>query len=96
MKVLKKTAEYTVYQKRSGRYAVVDADKNTVNGDEKVAILIAEGFVTQAAPKVEEAPAEEAPAEEAPAEEAPAEEAPAEEAPAEEAPAAEDEEPKAE
>lgn len=85
MKVLKKTDDYTVYQKRSGRYAVVGANKKNINGEDKVKILVEAGIVTlavAAAPEPEvveevaEAPAEEAPAEEAPAEEAPAEEAP--------------------
>ena len=39
MKVIKKTKEYTVYQKSSGRYGVKNASKNWVNADEKVAIL---------------------------------------------------------
>jgi hypothetical protein len=99
MKVLKKTDDYTVYQKRSGRYGVIDADKNPINGEDKVKILVAEGMVKQsvaAAPEpeveeaaveevVEEAAAEEPAAEEEPAPEV-AEEPAAEEAPAEEAP----------
>ncbi len=44
MKVIKKTKEYVVYQKGSGRYAVKDADKNWVNGEEKVKVLLAEGL----------------------------------------------------
>ena len=93
MKVLKQTDDYTVYQKRSGRYAVVGSDKKNINGEDKVKILVAEGIVKQAvaAPEpevveetVEEAATEEV-AEEA-AEETVAEEAPAEEAPAEEEP----------
>ena len=69
MKVLKKTDDYTVYQKRSGRYAVIGADNSPINGDEKVKILVAEGIVKQAvaAPEpeiVEEAVAEEAVVEE--------------------------------
>ena len=58
MKVIKKTKEYVVYQKASGRYAVKDADKKWVNADEKVRILLAEGLikaVAPAAPVVEEA-----------------------------------------
>jgi hypothetical protein len=99
MKVIKKTKDYVIYQKGSGRYAIKDAEKNWVNADEKIKILLAEklikAVVPAPAPKepeapVEEAPADEAVAEEAPAEEAPAEEAPAEEAPAEEAPAEEE------
>jgi len=100
MKVIKKTKDYVIYQKSSGRYAIKDADKNWVNADEKIKILLVEKLIktvaaapapkkTEEAPAVpveDTAPAEEAPAEEAPAEEAPAEEAPAEEAPVEEAP----------
>jgi len=97
MKVLKQTDDYTVYQKRSGRYAVIGADNNPINGEEKVKILVAEGVVKQAVATpepevveettaVEKAVAEEVVVEE-PAEEAPAEEEPAaEEAPAEEKP----------
>ncbi len=75
MKVLKKTDDYTVYQKRSGRYAVVGANKKNINGEDKVKILVEEGIVTlavAAAPEPEvveevaEAAAEEAPAEETP------------------------------
>ncbi len=94
MKVVKKSSEYTVYQKRSGRYAVAAKGGKLVNGEEKVAVLLDLGLIKLTAPAaveevVEEVAAEEAPAEEAAAEEAPAEEAAAEEAPAEETPAAE-------
>ena len=66
MKLVKKTPEYTIYQRRDERYAVVDGKKNAVNGEEKVKVLLAEELIKVTAP----APAEEAPAEEAPAEEA--------------------------
>lgn len=86
MKLVKKTDEYTILQRSDNRYAVKDASKNPVNGDEKVRILAEEGLIKAAAPApaapeevVEEAPAEEAAEEEAPVEEAAAEEAPAEE-----------------
>jgi len=63
MKVVKRTADYTVYQKRSERYAVKGADKAYINGDEKAKILLAEGLikVVLPQPKAEEpeAPAEE-------------------------------------
>ena len=103
MKLVKKTDEYSIYKRSDDRYAVRDAHKNAVNGDEKVRILVAEDLVkaAAAAPVVEEAPAEEAPAEEeaavedAPVEDAAAEEVVAEavieEAPAEEAAAEEEE-----
>ena len=92
MKVVKRTAEFTIYQKRSERYAVQSAEKQWVNGDDKARILIAEGLidVKLPEPKVEEeAPAAEV--EEPAAEEAPAAEAeePAAEAEAEPAAAAE-------
>jgi hypothetical protein len=76
MKVLKKTDDYTVYQKRSGRYAVVGADKKNINGEDKVKILVAEGIVKQAVAAPEPEVVEEATEEvtEAAAEEAPAEE----------------------
>tara|TARA_R110002110_G_scaffold411566_2_gene636104 strand:+ start:49732 stop:50022 length:291 start_codon:yes stop_codon:yes gene_type:complete len=88
MKLVKKTADYSIYKRGDDRYAVQDSKKNAVNGDEKVRILVAEDLVkvtAPAAPAPEEAPAEKAPAEtEAAADEAPAEEATTEEAPAEE------------
>ena len=96
MKVVKKTEMFTIYVKSSGRFAVKDANKNWINAEEKVKILVENGFIKAFVPPVKkesdveqeinEAPAEEVPAEEVPAEEAPAEEAPAEEAPAEDAP----------
>ena len=97
MKLVKKTDDYTIYQRGDNRYAVQDANKNTLNGEDKVRILLEEGLIKAAAPAApvvevveEEAPAaEEAPAEEVPAEEVVAEEAPAEEPAAEEAPAEE-------
>jgi hypothetical protein len=88
MKLVKKTAEYSIYQRGDKRYAVEDARKNPVNGEDKVRILVAEDLLKVAAPAKQEAPAaEEAPAEEAAAE---VEAAAADEAPAEE-PAAEEE-----
>jgi hypothetical protein len=94
MKVVLRNDEYTIYQRRDGRYAVEGADKKAINGDEKVAILVANDLIKAALPaapepepveEVAEEAAAEAAVEETPAEEAPAEEAPAEEAPAEEA-----------
>jgi len=83
MKLIKKTAEYSIYQRGDERYAVKDADKKPVNGDEKVRVLLAEGLIKVTEPS---APAEPEPAEEEAAEaEAPeAEAAEAEEAPADE------------
>ena len=93
MESVKKTKEYEIVKKRSGRYAVRDAKRNWVRGDEKVKILLAEKLIKAPVPKKEEPePAPEASAEEAPAgatDEAAAAEAPAEEAPAEDASAKE-------
>ena len=105
MKLVKRTDEYSIYQRSDDRYAVKDANKKPINGDEKVRILVAEELIKAALPAepepdeaveeeavAEEASAEEAeaPAEEEPAAEEPAaEESPAEETPAEEAPAEE-------
>lgn len=94
MKLVKKTDDYSIYQRGDKRYAVEDASKSAVNGEEKVRILVEEGLITVSVAAAPEAVVEEA-AEEAAeevveeaAEEVAAEEAPAEEAPAE---AAEDE-----
>jgi hypothetical protein len=89
MKLVKKTAEYSIYKRGDERYAVKDANKKAVNGEEKARILLAEDLikVTLVAKPVveEEVPAEEAAVEEeaATAEEAPVEVDPAEVDPAE-------------
>ena len=77
--LVKKTATHKIYKRKDGRYAVTTVKGAAVNGDDKAAVLLAEGLIqvsqpAPAAPEVEEAPAEDAPAEEA-AEEAPAEDA---------------------
>ncbi|MEH6586018.1 MAG: hypothetical protein V7720_05640 [Halioglobus sp.] len=71
MKLVKKTNEYSIFQRSDDRYAVVDANKNAVNGEEKVKILLAEELIKITVPA---APEEAAVEEEAAAEEAPAEE----------------------
>ena len=86
MKVVKKTEMFTIYVKSSGRFAVKDANKNWVNAEEKVKILVENGFIKAFVPPVKKESAVEQEINEAPAEEALAEEAPAEEAPAEDAP----------
>lgn len=70
MKLVKKTDDYSIFQRGDERYAVKDAAKKLVNGDEKVRILLEEGLIKVAEPAAVEAVVEEAPAEEAPAEEA--------------------------
>ena len=54
MEIIKKTAEYTIYLKANGRHAVKDAKRRWVNGDEKVAILGAEGLVKAPPPPAPE------------------------------------------
>ena len=59
MKVVVTNDEYTIYQRRDGRYAVEDADKKPINGDEKVTILLANELISvtpPAAPEEEAAP----------------------------------------
>ena len=74
MKVIAKTDEYTIYQKRNERYAVKSANRAWINADEKVAILLEHKLVEAPTPKAPEPEvAEEAP-EAAAAEAAPAEE----------------------
>ena len=64
MKLVKKTDEYSIYLRGDKRYAVEDARKKPVNGEEKVRILLAEELVKVAAvAKAEEPAAEEAAAE---------------------------------
>lgn len=58
MKLEKKTAEYTILKRADGRFAVKDNNNNFVNGEDKVAILQAEGLLKAPEPKAEEAPAE--------------------------------------
>lgn len=54
MKLVKKTSDYSIYQRGDERYAVKGSDKKPVNGDEKVRILLSEGLITVAEPKSEE------------------------------------------
>ena len=99
MQLEKKTKTHKIFKRNDGRYAVKTSKGKPVNGDDKIAILLAEGLVTAPEPKAEPEPepteaaeeATEAAAADAPEaeEDAPAEEAPAEEA-TEEAPAEEE------
>ena len=77
MKEVKAVGEHKIFEKRSGRYAVKDANKKYINGDDKAKILAQAGLVTIPEPKPaepEEATAEETTEEAAEsAEEAPAE-----------------------
>jgi len=65
VKVIAKTDEYTIYQKRNERYAVKDANRAWVNGDAKVAILRENKLIAAPAPKAPAPEPAEAPAAEA-------------------------------
>lgn len=62
MKEVQTAGEYTIYQKKSGRYAVKGADKKYVNGDDKAKILLDAGLVELSQPAPEPEPEETAPA----------------------------------
>mgnify|MGYP003383584224 CR=1 FL=1 len=74
MKLVKKTDEYSIYLRGDKRYAVEDARKKPVNGEEKVRILVAESLVKVAVAAKKEEPVVEA---EAAAAEAPVADEPA-------------------
>lgn len=63
MILIKKTAEYSIFQRGDNRYAVRDAARQAVNGDEKVRILRAEGLIKIAAPAAPAEPQPETPEE---------------------------------
>lgn len=67
METVKTTENYTIYKKRSGRFAVKGTNRKYINGEEKAKILAEAGLITLS--KAAEKPAEEAPAEEVAAEE---------------------------
>jgi len=59
MKLVKKTAQYSIYQRGDDRYAVKDVNKKPVNGEEKARILVVEDLVKVSLPAkvtVEETP----------------------------------------
>lgn len=59
MKKLKTTSDHnTIYEKRSGRYAVKDRKKRWVQGDDKVTVLRSEGLLKTPEPKAPAAEAE--------------------------------------
>lgn len=63
MTLIKKTAEYSIFQRGDNRYAVRDAGSQAVNGDEKVRILRAEGLIKIAAAAARAEPQPETPEE---------------------------------
>lgn len=68
MKEIKSVGDNTIFEKKSGRYAVKDSNKKFVNGDDKAKILADAGLITIPEPKA--APVEEAAEETEAAEEA--------------------------
>ncbi|MCB1679129.1 MAG: hypothetical protein KDI16_10655 [Halioglobus sp.] len=57
MQLVKKTPEYSIFKRGDNRYAVTDANKKPVNGDDKVRVLVAQGLIKVSAPAPQEAPA---------------------------------------
>lgn len=61
MEQIKKTAQYTIFKKKSGHYAVKGRKGvKWVSGDEKVKILVAEQLITLPEPKAAPVEAESA------------------------------------
>ena len=62
MNRIKKTNEYKLFKRGDGRFAVRDASGKSVNGEEKIKILLSEALIktaTPAEPGAEESVAEE-------------------------------------
>lgn len=57
MEAIKKDKAYTILKKRSGRYAVLNQDKQFVKAEEKTKILLKEGLIKLSTPKKKEEPA---------------------------------------
>ena len=60
MTLIKKTAEYKIFKRGDGRFAVQNAQGKAVNGEEKVRALVAEDLIKVTLPSTK-AVAEEAP-----------------------------------
>ena len=82
MEVVKKSGDYKIFKKRSGRYGVKSKDGKWVNGAQKAEILNKEGLIKVSVKKA--APVEEPPAAEPEASTEATAEAPAEESKTEE------------
>ena len=70
MELIKKTDNYAIYKKKSGRYAVKNKEKKYLTDKEKIEILLKEKFIKlspRKKPVEEPVPAKEVKAEEAPA-----------------------------
>ena len=64
MKKVKTAGDYTIYQKRSGRYAVQDQKRQWVKGDDKAKVLVEADLIKLSGPNPNPPAAEpEAPAE---------------------------------
>jgi len=59
MKIVKKTAEYTIFLRNDKRYAIRAEGRKWINGEEKVAILLKEALLNAPEPKPAEPAAEE-------------------------------------
>ena len=64
MKVKIETDEYTIYERRDGRFAVKDSDDKSINETQKIEILLKHELIVAPPPK-KEASEEEKPAAEA-------------------------------
>lgn len=53
MKELKSVGDNTIFEKKSGRYAVKDSNNKYINGDNKAKILADAGLITIPEPKTE-------------------------------------------
>jgi hypothetical protein len=51
VKKVQQAGDYSIFQKRSGRYAVQDRDKSWVNAEEKAKILLDAGLIKITPPK---------------------------------------------
>jgi hypothetical protein len=51
MNQVKKTAEYRIFQKKSGRYAVQSKNKQWLHGEAKEQVLLNEQLITRLRPK---------------------------------------------
>jgi len=56
MKTIKKTKDYSIFQKRSGRYAVQGTERQWIRGEDKVKILVKEKLLKIKLPKPKEEP----------------------------------------
>ncbi len=54
MKIVKKTAEYTIFLRNDKRYAIRSADRRWINGEDKIAILQKEDLLKVPEPRTEE------------------------------------------